>query len=128
MDDSFMRLVEEVLTLGNGFGHREHLFLAWKYLRLGDTETAEHRMCEAIRHVTALHGEPDKYHETLTLAWTRMVAAHTRIIGRSSFEELLDDFPDLMNRRLPERHWTGDLLWSDEARRAWREPDLQPLP
>lgn len=123
-----MRPLQDVLDLRIGFGHREHLLLAWKYLRLGDLETAQHWMCQAIRHISTSHGTPDKYHETLTVAWTRIVAAHTQASGRSTFDEFLIDYPDLLDRHLPERHYSKELLWSEHARRCWAEPDTQPIP
>jgi hypothetical protein len=96
--------------------------------QLADLATAQEWMSEAVRYVATAHGTPGKYHETLTLAWTRIVAAHADLTGRSSFEDLLVDFPSLLDRDLPERHWSRDLLWSEDARSGWREPDLQPLP
>ena len=63
-----MKAGHDLVELAAGFGHREHLHLAWRYLHLTDPETAEHWMCRAIRHLATGHHTPDKYHVTLTIA------------------------------------------------------------
>ena len=60
------------------FGHREHLELAWSYLRAYPPAEAERVMASAIRYLAAQHGVPDKYHATMTHAWVKLVAVHRR--------------------------------------------------
>jgi hypothetical protein len=42
----------------------------------------------AVRHVAALHGMPDRYHETITRSWVHVVALHralqlsVKLVGR----------------------------------------------
>jgi hypothetical protein len=127
-DDSFRRPLLEVLGFGSGFGHREHLLLAWRYLRLADQQTAECWMRQAIRHVATGHGTPDKYHETLTMAWIRIVAAHGHAQANETFEHFIARCPGLLDQRVPERHFSPGVLWSDEARAGWVAPDLVALP
>ena len=57
------------------FHHREHIFVAWTYLRQMDYSAAETRMSEAIRRFAEFHGATTKYHHTITLVWMRLVAA-----------------------------------------------------
>jgi hypothetical protein len=128
MDSRFEQPLQEVLDLRMGFGHREHLLLAWTYLQLGDLDTAQQWMCQAVRHTASSHGTPEKYHETLTIAWTRIVAAHTRAGDRPTFDEFLIENPHLLDRHLPELHFSKELLWSEHARRSWAEPDIQAIP
>jgi hypothetical protein len=85
-------------------------------------------MRSAIRHLAAVHGTPDKYHETLTLAWTRLVAAHLDSCDRPTFAEFMNENPALLDAGLPERHFSPTTLWGARARREWVEPDLSPLP
>ncbi|HXY45158.1 MAG TPA: hypothetical protein VEH29_13300, partial [Acidimicrobiales bacterium] len=95
-EDDFLPPLIEVLESEGTFGHRQHLCLAWRYLRTADEATAERLMRAAIRHVAALHGTPDRYHETLTIAWTRLVAAHVRADGLASFEEFIAENRELL--------------------------------
>jgi hypothetical protein len=45
-----------------------------------------------------------------------------------SIDDLLARFPFLLDKSLPYRHWRGETFNSDQARVAWVEPDLVPLP
>jgi hypothetical protein len=127
-DEGYRTALGEVLAGSGRFGHREHLMLAWSYLRSTDPETSELWMRSAIRHLAAVHGTPDKYHETLTLAWTRLVAAHLDSCDRPTFAEFMSENPALLDAGLPERHFSPTTLWGARARREWVEPDLSPLP
>jgi len=129
MDDpAFLEPLNEALSTPGRFGHREHLRLAWRYLRATDPRTAECWMGTSIRCVAAAHGTPEKYHETLTVAWTRLVAAHLGASHGSDFEEFIAANPGLLDRQLPQRHFSPATIGCDRARREWVEPDLAPLP
>ncbi len=129
MDDSqFLEPLREALSTPGRFGHREHLSLAWQFLRATDARTAELWMGASIRCVAAAHGTPEKYHETLTVAWTRLVAAHLGSDDSSDFDEFISRNPGLLDRHLPERHFSPEALFGDRARHEWVEPDLAPLP
>jgi hypothetical protein len=60
----------------------------------------------------------------LRVAWL-LLARHGVTSGAEAFVEA---FPLLLDKSLPERHWSRDLLWSDAARRAFVEPDRLALP
>ena len=34
----------------------------------------------------------------------------------------------LFDKGLAGRHWSDEALWHQDARSAWREPDLRPMP
>ena|SRR5438445_6803077 len=76
-DSEFVRAVERCEFPKESFHHRDHIRLAWIYLRQCDRGEAERRMADTIRRFAAHHGVTDKYHETITLAWMRLVAHAT---------------------------------------------------
>ncbi len=83
----------------------------------------------AIRKFAAHHGKSDKYHETLTVAWLRLVgSAMARVPLDASFEDLTIAAPELLDKRTIEKFYSSAVLESEEARTSWVEPDLQPLP
>ena len=127
-ETQFLDPLLEVLSTPGRFGHREHLRLAWRYLRATDTARAKFWMGASIRCVAAAHGTPEKYHETLIVAWTRLVAAHLGSGDTSDFGEFMADNPRLFDRHLVESHFSAATLWSRRARHEWVEPDLAPLP
>jgi hypothetical protein len=128
-DSEFVRALEACELSNESFHHREHIRLAWIYVqRFGELEARAH-MREAIRKFAAFHGKSDKYHETITVAWVRLVAeAMTQRAHHASFEDLTLTEPHLLDKRTIERFYSVGLLASEAARTSWVEPDLKPLP
>lgn len=128
-DQQFVHAFESCDLPKEHFRHRDHIRLAWIYLQLyGDREARWH-MSEAIRRFAAFHGQTHKYHETITVAWLRLVAhAMTRLPRSADFDALTKDSPELLEKRTIERFYSADLLASEAARTSWVEPDLQSLP
>jgi hypothetical protein len=111
------------------FGHREHLLLAWSALERYDLTEATGVVGTAIRRFAEAHGAGRKYHRTITEFWVRLVDHCRRTRPDiADFDGFLEAFPMLLDPGLAGRHWSDEALWSDEARAAWREPDLGPLP
>lgn len=128
MDDRGEELLHQIVSARGGFGHREHLELAWNYLAEYPDTTAETMMASAIRALARGHGALDRYHETMTRSWVRLVAIHRGAGEASSFEDFIEANDGLLDRGLLQRHYSPDLLWSDRARGGWVAPDLRPLP
>jgi hypothetical protein len=120
--------VEDLIRSRGGFGHREHLELAYTYLGRGTLTGAQKRMAAAIRHVAQMHGMPDRYHDTITRSWVQLVSVHRRHSTAGSFAEFIAENPGLLDRHLLEHHYSPELLGSAGARQSWTEPDLIRLP
>lgn len=128
-DDEFLRMFEAAEFGQRSFGHRDHLRMAWLYTTRCGREEAETRATSGIQHLAERHGAPHKYHETLTRAWVRAVAHHWGAAPElRDFGGFLSRHPSLMSGDLMLRHYTAGVLWSDEARARWVEPDLLPIP
>jgi hypothetical protein len=86
-----------------------------------------HRAPDQPRYRFA-NGDPNGYHETITVALTRIIA--DRLRGGEDFATFRACHPDLFDRKLPVMfgHYSPALLWSPEARRRFEEPDIQELP
>jgi hypothetical protein len=128
MQARHLRVLQGILLARGGFGHREHLELAWSYLRLYSIDEAAEAMAAAIRHVARLHGAEDKYHETITRAWLHLVAVHSQRWGADSFERFMDHNPNLLDSKLIQHFYSRELILGEPARAAWTAPDLRPLP
>jgi hypothetical protein len=128
MDERDLQTLERILHQRGGFSHREHLELVWNYLDRYDADAARDAVAAAIRHVATLHGAPERYHETITQAWVRLVALHRNGSAATTFDEFIADNAGLLDRALLARHYTEKLIASDQARRQRTEPDLRPLP
>lgn len=128
VDRSDLDTITRIIKTRGGFGHREHLELAWNYLGAGEPEDAYRRVRAAIQHVAVLHGEPDRFHETITRAWVRLVAVHRAGSEARSFDEFIAGNSGLLDGSLLGRHYSRELIGSSDARAQWLEPDLRPLP
>ena len=128
-DIEFARAFESCELPNECFHHRDHIRLAWIYLTRYDEPEARERLGQAIRRFASHHGKSDKYHETVTVAWLRLVArAMVRVPRGASFDELTVAAPELLDKRTLEGFYSAAVLASPEARASWLEPDLQALP
>lgn len=128
MREQDQAILHEIIGRGDGFGHRQHVELAWRYLAVHDAEQAGDSMAEAIRQVAAAHGQPDQYHETITRAWARCVAVHRQRWPAGTFAGFLDRNPDLLNSGLLDHFYSPERLRSPLARQSYVDPDRHPLP
>ena len=111
------------------FGHREHLRLAFALVRQHGLGVALVRARAILRHLAAAHGQPERFHLTLTDAWVRAVAHHLDVDPAvSGFDSLLERFPQLLRQDLLGAHYSPELLWSRAARVHSLPPDRQPIP
>ena len=128
-DEEFIRAFESCELPNEAFHHRDHIRLAWIYLRRHGEVGARRRIAAGIRKFAAHHGKSDKYHDSITAAWLRLVAdAMRRVPSNASFDELTNMNPELLDRRTLQQYYSTPLLHSDAAREGWMEPDLRPLP
>jgi hypothetical protein len=125
-DDTFLARFEAGSL--QSFDHRDHLRVAFAYARRGGVEHAVDRARRGLRHLTAAHGEPERYHETLTTAWARVIAHHALAHTDRGFDAFLAAHPRLLDRELLLAHYSRERLFSPTARARFVEPDLEPLP
>jgi hypothetical protein len=128
LDDAYAPPLHAVLSRGEGFGHRQHLELAWRYLNALPAAEAERAMTQAIAHLAAEHGTPDRYHATMTLAWVRLVDLHRAHSRARCFDDFIAEHAGLLDRTLLKRHYSDSLMSSDAARRTFVAPDVRALP
>ena len=128
-DDDFLRAFEDLSFPVEQFHHREHIRVAWLYLKSSDATRAAERMAAGIRRFANHHGATQKYHHTLTLFWMRLVAV--ALVGtpdEPAFEEFLAVHPELRDKNLIAKYYSKEHLQTSAAREGWVDPDLQPLP
>lgn len=116
LDDPFVVAFERCELRPAQFGHREHLYVAFCYLRALSLEQAIARYAVGIQRLAASFGVADKYHATIT--WVYLVALDAAMHEHPElgFDDLLERRPDLRARDLPARWYDADELTSAEAR------------
>lgn len=129
MTDELAAIMAEITDSGQRFGHRQHIQLAFIAGRRHGAAVISDLMREWIRQIAAAHGAPHKYHETMTVAWARLVAHHVAADPDvTDFDDFADRYPALLDKTLLARHYTPSVLGSVAARTAWVAPDLMPFP
>ncbi len=111
------------------FDHRSHVRLAYAYLAELDDEAALERMRAALLAFLDHHAVPRaKFHETLTRAWMLAVRHFMNQSSTASADDLIARHPQLLDSRIMLTHYSAGLLFSPDARSAFVEPDLDPIP
>ncbi|MBT8137160.1 MAG: hypothetical protein KJO54_09135 [Gammaproteobacteria bacterium] len=112
------------------FTHEHHIRLAWIYLQEFELTQATGRCRAALRGLAESHGDFDKYHDTLTVAFMQLIARHRaaaapgeswpqfRLRARPLFES---------GRRLIGRHYSDERLAHPDARHGFVPPDREPF-
>jgi hypothetical protein len=127
-DLKFLRALENGEIPNHSFRHRDHLRAAWLYVHLRGAIEAERAMLETIRRFATLTGHAAKFHVTLTVVWVRLVAAHVAHHRDKAFDDLIELDGRLLDKDLPLRFYSPDVLFSTRARTQWVEPDVRALP
>jgi N-formylglutamate deformylase len=82
-----------------GFGHREHLRVAWLYLQRHGRLEADRRLRCGLRALAVRAGRPAKFSEALTSAWVERLDRAAAALGSNhSFDDLLLQSPELLER------------------------------
>lgn len=124
-DEAFARAFERGEVTPADFDHRAHVRVAWVYLREAPSfDAATDRMREAIRRFAAAANASQKYHETITVLWMRLLAdAAGRVTQPCELDALLAQCPELADKNLPLKYYSRERLFSDAARAAWIPPE-----
>jgi hypothetical protein len=127
-DDEFLATFEAAAVARPEWTHEAHVRMAWLYLTRLRAAEALHLVRTGIRKLNAKIGSPDGYHETITVAFVRVIAS--RLTPGEEWSAFRARNPDLLDRTLAAllRYYTKDRLHSPEARKAFVEPDLAALP
>lgn len=128
-DIGFLAQFENCTLPETEWTHTAHIRVAWVCLNLASADQAIPRICEGIlRYNTEVLHRRNKYHETVTVAFTRIVAERMREAEPwNNFEKRIDDFLNSADPILL-RYYSADRLFSDEARMQFVDADLRELP
>ena len=126
-DEAFARAFEAGDVTPEEFDHVAHLRVAWVYLReAGSADAALPRIRAAIQRFAAAAGAAQKYHETVTVVWMRLLEGAGADVRRPcELTELLRQRPVLADKNLPLTQFSRERLFSDAARAAYVPPDLE---
>lgn len=126
-DQEFLHALESGTLAQDQFAHAAHVRAGYLYLQQTDFAGALERICRTIRHFAATHGRPDRYHETVTVAYTALIQQHICERGNSGgWEAFARENPELFEPGLLEQFYPRGQLQSEMARRVFLLPRSAP--
>ncbi|HWB02826.1 MAG TPA: hypothetical protein VG796_07350 [Verrucomicrobiales bacterium] len=132
-DDLLLQQFESCTYPFEQWHHRAHVRVAWIYLSRYDLETASQKLRDGIRTYNAANNVKDTptsgYHETMTMAWLRIIHATMQIYGaKETADEFFDLHPQLSQKKILRLFYSPQLFMSPRAKHEFLEPDLTSLP
>jgi hypothetical protein len=128
-DVELTRALECGEIANESFHHLSHLHVAWVYLsESSSADEAAGKMRCTLQKFAASVGKAEKYHETITVFWIQLLHRLRTACSDKSLEDIVQEYPELLEKNFPLRYYSPQTLFSDRARAFWVEPDLKPLP
>jgi hypothetical protein len=130
-DDEFLAAFEACAL--DEFHHRDHIKIAYLYLRRHPLDDAIARVRTGLQALAVAWGAPVNdlergFHETMTQAWVRLV--HLALTDRGAAESadaFCDRQTELMQKTHLQQYYSRERLYTWEAKREFVEPDLAHL-
>ena len=132
-DDLFIQQFETCTFPFDEWHHRAHVKLAYLYAVRFGLDIAAQKLRDGIRAYNAANHVADTptggYHETMTMAWLRIIDTTMQVYGqRATADEFFDFHPQLAEKKILRLFYSPELFLSPRARREFVEPDLTSLP
>lgn len=122
-DAEFLSALQSCTLPQSEFGHQGHVRAAYLFLREADFAAALGKMRGAIRNYSAHLGKPDRYHETITVAYVALIHQCLQERGDGgSWQEFARRVPELLQADLLLKFYPCSLLESDLARKVFLLP------
>jgi hypothetical protein len=124
MDDAQFRRAFDERKL-TGFRHRDHVRLAFIFLREDSSLRGLDGFVRALQAFAAHAGRPELYHETLTWAFLLILRERMEQGTAATFDEFAAVNPDLLawGPSVLDRYYRPETLSSPRARRVFVMPD-----
>lgn len=124
-DDDFVACFEACTLPISAFHHRDHVRLAWIYLRRHPPLEALARFAGSLRRFAAANGHAGLYHETITWAFLLLIRERMERGPAGTWEEFGAAHPDLLTWKpsVLDRYYQPETLASELARRIFVMPD-----
>lgn len=132
-DDEFLVVFENCSLPFEQWTHRAHVRAAYLYSSDNDLSAAIDQMRESIKRYNLATNTPEAidrgYHETMTLAFMRLVFWANLTSGpHTSFQEFCDAHPELLTKSVLRLYYSPERIMTWEAKTTFVTPDLRQLP
>ncbi|HSJ74686.1 MAG TPA: hypothetical protein VK899_00595, partial [Gemmatimonadales bacterium] len=111
----------------SAFHHREHVRVAWLYLKTEPPLTALARFASGLQRFAAARCQAGLYHETITWAYLLLIRERMEREGNGAgtWKEFAESNPDLLSWKpsILDHYYRPETLGSELARRVFVLPD-----
>ena len=107
----------------SGFGHMDHVGVAYEMLKHHDFIEATSRYAQNIRSIAAKAGNPDKFNATITFAFMSLIAERMVTGQHEDYDDFIAQNPDLKSMDVLKKWYSPERLHSASAREVFLLPD-----
>jgi hypothetical protein len=118
-----LALFEAGTVEAGAFAHRDHLRMGFEMLRRYTFAEAVHRYARALQKIVAAAGQPQRYHETITVAFLALIAERVTRAEYTDFAAFERANPALLDQAVLGGWYSSGRLRSELARRTFLLPD-----
>ena len=128
-DTAFLAAFRDTSLPPSAFHHRDHVRMAWLYLRECGAAAAPARFAADLQRFAVAKGVPGLYHATITGAYMAIIAERLAATPTDAWDAFADAHPDLLTWKpgVLDRYYTDARLTSPLARTQFLMPDRAPL-
>lgn len=124
-DEEFLAALESCSLSAHEFDHAAHVRAAYLYSRSGDLASALAKISRAIQNFADSLSRPDRYHETITVAYLAVIRQTLHVSGDGGdWEGFAQANQVLLERDLLLRFYPRAQLESELARRVFLLPQV----
>jgi hypothetical protein len=107
------------------FHHADHVRVAFAYLNRYPPAEALARFSTGLKHLAALDGKANLYHETVTWAYLCLIRQRMADRGPQTWEAFAQANPDLLRWKdgILRRYYRQETLESERAQKVFLFPD-----
>lgn len=123
-DTAFLAAFRDGSLPTDQFRHRDHVRMAWLYVRAHGAGAAD-AFATDLRRFAAAKGVPGLYHATITGAYIALIAERDAAMPGASWESFATAHGDLLAWKpgVLDRYYSAERLWSPAARARFLMPD-----
>jgi hypothetical protein len=123
-EEEFVKQFEQA-TLED-FHHKDHVRIAWIYIRDYPGIEALQRFCRNLKQFAAARGHHNLYHETITWAYFLLIQERVQKNKDASWEVFMEENQDLFDWKnsILKKYYSDKTLKSDLARSVFLLPEL----
>ena len=124
-DPAFLAAFRDTSLPPSAFHHRDHVRMAWLYLRECGPIDATPRFVADLQRFATAKGVPGLYHATITAAYMTIIAERMTATPVDTWDAFADAHPDLLTWKpgVLDRYYTDARLTSPLARAQFLMPD-----